>query len=913
MSDSNLILKTENEDFGEVNDENVKIIDTKTNEVKNKSFFENVKNFIIRKKEYFIALGIYSFLFLLFLAIGGVFSDKNTILLGDSYEQIGVFFEHIFDVLSGKSSLFYSSVYGKGFEIFSTIQYMFTNPFYIVVLFGGRNHIYQMFGFAIYLMLAFNLVTFIWFTNKYLKNLNNWTRILFSLLYVFSGYANFCFAFVTWFVYPSLILIVVDRFIEFVKTGKTLWFILFFVWHVVACYSVGISTAIILFVLFVTYILMVVPKENRFEKLTGLFVVFVITALSSIVIIFPSIMAVLGTGRSDSFLYSLMFVKNTKLANKVAIIFSGLAVLVLALIYFVKCNKKEKLNKFFLFAFVILFLPMFFDSMLRLLCLSKYQGFPGRFYFINEALIFFLAMSVIDKKLIKFKTCESEKIFKILFFFISSILILVILLINIFARETLGTNIKTPVTPSSGLSIYVLTFCVLGLLLVAVLLLNNFKKLSEKFSKISICILLVLSLSVNFMLFSSCSGGDDSSRTELSQLLSSCKNETGFAKSFGANVDADLMNLRSDGIRKVGVFSSLIPGNAIDIYEYFGYLTSSTVYLDDCGSLISDAMFGMKFYISDRAVDRPYLELVSKSENYYLYKNTLATNGVFSISSEFSFDEELNSVENLEKLAKFYGISGNLFEEPNLENVEISNDEINLDAIDVDFDKVKKYTFTASNTGILYVGGRFCFYTEEKSPLIGIDGICLENYDETTIEDMVFLNAGESYTFYIDEKNVKEADEISFTFLNYEPAKQLCEKLQENEINYEITKNGYKVNGTAPENSKVYIMNPKINGMSYSLNGEQMTEELLLGGIVVFDASGDFEVVANYKYPYLKLWLVAFVVVALLVCIFAIFYNKTKFKHTQKAIGYAMISVLCIIGLIVYVFGFLASIINFCL
>ena len=221
---------------------------------------------------------------------------------------------------------------------------------------------------------------------------------MFALMYVFSAFLNFNYAFITWYIYAALILILIDRFLNFIKTGKIASFIAVFVWYVVACYSIGIATSMMLFILFTIYILVTQKKANKKKLFTGLFVVFASTALTSLIILFPAIIDVLNTGRTGSFMSSILEFKKQLSLFKYAFMFGDAGILILAILYFIKCDKKDKLNIFLIIVTPVLFMPVVFDTIMKIFCFSKYQGFPARFYFLNEVALFIPAMLFVDKK-----------------------------------------------------------------------------------------------------------------------------------------------------------------------------------------------------------------------------------------------------------------------------------------------------------------------------------------------------------------------------------------------------------------------------------------------------------------------------------------------------------------------------------
>ena len=81
-------------------------------------------------------------LYMVQLAISQVypFGPDYTVASYDLSAQICPFIEHLFDVLDGKSSLFYSYSIAGGADVFGTFAYFFISPFsFIFLLFGDGN------------------------------------------------------------------------------------------------------------------------------------------------------------------------------------------------------------------------------------------------------------------------------------------------------------------------------------------------------------------------------------------------------------------------------------------------------------------------------------------------------------------------------------------------------------------------------------------------------------------------------------------------------------------------------------------------------------------------------------------------------------------------------------------------------
>ena len=876
-----------------------KSLETKSSISCNESGF---KKFIKKYYDYLLLVSITIVVFIVALAVNGAKPfGNNSFLVSDTYEQIVEFFNHIFNVIEGKSSFFYSNYYGKGIEIFSSLEYMFLNPFYLVVLLGGRANIDFMFSLSLLLMLIFNGIIFLWFSHKHFPKIKKSVRLFLALFYVFSGYLNFSISFMTWLIYPALILIVIDRFVNFIKTGKIASFIVSLVWYVVSCYSVGISTVIILFILMTLYIVIMINKEERPSKMSGLFVVFLVTALCSLIILLPSIIAIMSTGRANSFIVNMLDVKDAEIYDKLAIFVFEAFIVILDIMYIIKCNKKDKFNKFLLFASILLFAPTFFDSVLRILCFSSYQGFCNRFFFLNEAILFIVTLKLFNDNLFTFKVCKSEKFSKIICCSLIALFVIVIGVLYVIYYYAFGRYVKSPLLGNYQYDkiLVLITILLLGIFLVP--LFFNWRKIfSEKAIKLCAIIVMALSFSINCLTFISASNKDLDQTTEISELVSN-SNISGNIKIFNSTSIYLKYNYYLNSSRCPSVFTSLISVDTVNSFKNLGYMSGYVYTLSETGSLISDCLLGIKYYVTDVPQDRPYLKEIAKGETFYIYENTLSSSGAFNVNSDFVYDDNLSVIENMETLKESYGIEGTLFTEISFEPEIITDEE---------GDQKLNFKFTASTDGILYLNKLFykMELADEENP--DLYNIISEN---DVLQDLAYIEAGESYEFNIYWTNsTYNLDDIKCYFLNYEVAKNLCNKIIENQASFNYTSNGYVVNFTQSEGEKLIVTVPDIDGYNYFINGNEISVQNNFGSMVELSYIGEnLELVVSYTYPHAKIWLLFSIIAIALDIIVLTLYHFTKFKYIQKLIYYLMKGVMFLLVIVVYSLGTLFSIVWF--
>lgn len=816
------------------------------------------------------------------------FGSKSAIY-SDTRAQVLTFFEQFYDLFSGKSTFFYSNRFGKGMEIFSTMQYMFFNPFYFIVFLGGRNNIRLFITFAELFMLLFVALTFVWFSRKYFKKLSVTWRVIFALLFVFDGYISYEISFLSWIIYPGIALIVLDRFIEMLRGGKITGLILSLIWYVVTCYSVGTFTAIMLFILAVGYGIITMGKDERRGFMTKLFVVFSIAASASLVILFPSIIAVMSSFRSESLAVKLIAIENLSLKVKTSILLYDAAPMIMAVIYFIKCKKKDKFNIFLLFTVFILFVPVLFDSVMRMLCLGGYLGFQNRFYFLNEILIFCVAQKFTIEYTIKVKSEKNQKMFLWILGVLFFIYIAFIAVMTFWSFPGMGSAIKSPLHHKADVTIILLSIFAVIMILLGVTRLFGFMGVISKLAvRFFIAAVVIVSTLSQFLILGSASYTDVSREKEVKSLVQEC-GITEPVKFLTCSEDIFEENLRLGSGINFSAFSSLVSQGAWYSYQKIGYdlnIADVSVY---CGTLLADVFMGIKYYISMTEQNHPYLRLVGSGDGCYLYENTLVGSGIVTVDSAFEFDDDLSPIDNYNRLCEFYG-EGKLFETVDLDFEKSESDSKALVSV----------SYTAAEDCVVYIFGRYnlCYDKDENGEVFEVNQISVPH----GCQDLGFVRAGEtlSRTFKMDEYGL--INQPKAYIMNYKSAMNLIDKLGGKDIRVKYNKDGYEFDGHLAENETMYISFPDIDGLNYTIDGEKIEVGNVFYKMVKIDGvSGSFHFKATYKYPNLKMWIVLFAVCAAIITIIALIYRKNKFMFAAKVISPLMI-VLCA-GLVMVFYG----------
>lgn len=869
---------------------------------------EKIKGFFAANKNYFLVFGILLVVFNFMLLINGAWPyGSNTLVFSDSYAQIAAFFNHIFSWFEGKTSLFYTAHLGGGMEIFSTIQYMLINPFFLIVLICGRSNILTSINFSILFMIVFNACVMLWFLNKRFKNLSSLSKILFSLLFAFTAFSNLNFSFITWLIYPALALLLIDAFFELIENKKILRFVIVLVWFIVNCFSVGVSTSIIFVVLFFGYVFFKVQKENRKEVCTRLFVAYVIGVLACVGILFPSIMAFFSTSRGEGF-FSQILHQNSSLLHYTNItpLLLNLAVSVFAIIYVCKSFKENKTDfKFNIFTLLVCVLPVIFGIIPVLLSGGKLNALPYRFYFVTELILMLMTIKYLSG--IEKTSEKSNFVFKIMLLIFSFIIAFVFLVFEFLLFKTFTSHIKK-IDGDTAAFLMGVVLIILTIISVAIAIVGfKFKKVSSKLLKGTAYALLCVTLAFNCVTFVGPLNVKTESNKKITELLANKKLD-GKIKFLTIDDTAPTINFMADNTYSNSAFSSLISAKNIEAFSSLGFFSKGVNILNETGDLVADCLVGNKYILTTEKQNRPYLTLEDSiaygEKNIYLYKNTLATNGTVVLDKDFEFDASLDYFENIEKLQASFGLSGEIYQniQPTCEDVtNFKSSQIS---------SVKKYTFTVTESGIIYLNQGYSLSPQNN---------VIDKFEEQTLylnnpnvkawTDIAFVEAGETITFNCVSLG-KYSDinhEPKFMFASYQKVSELCAKLQNSQAVIERTKNGFEVqtNGKA---GKLVVFDVCIKGLNLKLDEKNVQNLEDFSGFVCVGVEEDNKTLsASYSYPYIWLWIGMILVCAGGAVLIYLVHKKTGLKVLEKYIYVLWWVLICCILSIFYIFCILLT------
>ena len=339
------------------------------------------------------------------------FGESYTLASYDLSAQICPFIEHLFDVLQGKSSLFYSYVIAGGADVFGTFLYFFISPFSFLFLIFGDGMVAHASGVVMGLKVAAISVSGTWFAQRLFKGIPDYVCIVIGIVYAYCGYTFVSCTYINWMDFLIYLPFCAGAFVRFVKTGKFLPFSILVACCIYTCFSIACFSMLIAFPTLVFYGLLCVGREKRNRFLADLCLSFVVAVLIALPVLLPALFAYINSARGGDggifeniwFGFTVLpddtlgsfnssnFLNDWSLAlyRKWSYILSDSVFVILTLVWFCRKGLKAPFAKFMLVAGVFTLLPVLVDEAMLLMNMGSYMSYALRFGFLNA--LYFLA------------------------------------------------------------------------------------------------------------------------------------------------------------------------------------------------------------------------------------------------------------------------------------------------------------------------------------------------------------------------------------------------------------------------------------------------------------------------------------------------------------------------------------------
>lgn len=331
------------------------------------------------------------------------FGEEYTVASYDLSAQICPLIEHLFDVLSGRSSLFYSHAVIGGTDMTGSFLYFFLSPFSFLFLIFGEGNVARAAGIVMAAKLATVSVAGTWFAKKMFKGIPDYLCIAIGIVYTYCGYMFVANTYINWVDFLIYMPFTTAAFKHFVKTEKFLPFAILMACCIYTCFSIACFSMFTVFPTLIVYAIFCVEKEKRNKFITKLCLAFVTAVLFALPVLLPAGMAYLRGARSgDSGVFANLWKGFKDMKNPVELntesfmdtftqniykkwtyIVSDAIFIILTFVWLYRSDFKKPFVKFMLVAGAFTLLPTIVDEAMVLMNMGSYMSYALRFGFLN--------------------------------------------------------------------------------------------------------------------------------------------------------------------------------------------------------------------------------------------------------------------------------------------------------------------------------------------------------------------------------------------------------------------------------------------------------------------------------------------------------------------------------------------------
>lgn len=888
-----------------------------------------------------------SLVFAVALKVNGIFPFGKSVMSSyDMLAQVAPFIEHFFDVIDGKSSLFYSFSIAGGADVFGTLAYCCISPFTFVFLLFGKGNVY--YGTSIVLplkIICIGISAYVYLRKRF-KNLSPLLRIALSLSYAFCGYLYVSNTYINWVDILIYVPVLAWGFRKLVKTGQKSTFIVGLCLIIYTCFSIACFSLLIIYPLAIAYCYIVVPKAERRKTIVDLVLALCLAVAFSLPVLIPALYAYLVSGRSSG-LFNGLFgeLKPDPLYYKISYIFTDGLTLFFTFAYLVKNGVKRPIDRFLLLAALITLMPILCDECCIVLNFGSYNSYAMRFGFLNGFYFLFVAAKFLngfaagkevaaeggteagektehisDGEMLVQKPSADNKFLKI-FFPVSLAVLCIGALVGGYFLCVAAQGDKIEKWFSSrfahslgGLEVTAIVFGIVAIIaLYGTFLIKN-KKIDRRFFAI---IMLVIVCGQSAFYTENLVYGNKKETTDFDRIgvLTDFIKTTDDGEYSRIKMKQDYLTADMPftlHTQAYSVFSSVIDDKNYAPARFFAYGgNGSNTIKSYYGTFFGDCILGNRYYISNSAsVERNYTAVVGydvdKNGNkldtgdYRLYKNNYAFPNAFVVggrAGDFNTDDFKNGnlYDKYSVLVKALGGKE--------ATVDVATSPIRVSALE---DGAYRLSYTRNELGNYFVVLDFGDKTPAKYSL----GSGENKYDVEN-NSVCLYKFGSNYstfTLYFDDATLTADDVrngVSLYCITDETVKAISAGAQARAGKSKLSAGTISVTASAEEGEYLFLNYIALPGYRATVNGKVVDiDDNLLGFMLIPLKKGENNIVVSYSSPYVKYAVFGLIAALLVGFAYLILTKKTKLfgEGFAKVINIAALALCTVVVAVFMVF-----------
>ena len=835
-----------------------------------------------------------SLVFAVALKANGIYPFGKSVMSSyDMLAQVAPFIEHFFDVIDGKSSLFYSFSIAGGADVFGTLAYCCISPFTFVFLLFGKGNVY--YGTSIVLplkIICIGISAYVYLRKRF-KNLSPLWLIALSLSYAFCGYLYVSNTYINWVDILIYIPVLAWGFRKLVKTGQKGTFIVGLCLIIYTCFSIACFSLLIIYPLTIAYCYIVVPKAERRKTIVDLVLALCLAVAFSLPVLIPALYAYLVSGRSSG-LFNGLFgeLKPDPLYYKISYIFTDGLTLFFTFAYLVKNGVKRPIDRFLLLAALITLMPILCDECCIVLNFGSYNSYAMRFGFLNGFYFLFVAAKFLNGfaagkevvaeggtdgsetedisngKTLNQKPSADNKFLKI-FFPVSLAVLCIGALVGGYFLCVAAQGDKIEKWFSSrfahslgGLEVTAIVFGIVAIIALYGAFLIKYKKINRRFFAI---IMLVIVCGQSAFYTENLVYGNKKETTDFDRIgvLTDFVKTTDDGEYTRIKMKQDYLTADMPftlHTQAYSVFSSVIDDKNYAPARFFAYGgNGSNTIKSYYGTFFGDCILGNRYYISNSSsVERNYTAVVGydvdKNGNkldtgdYRLYKNNYAFPNAFVVggrAGDFDTDDFKNGnlYDKYSVLVKALGGKDAA--------VDIATSPIRVSALE---NGAYRLSYTRHEIGNYFAVLDFGDKTPEKYSL----GSGENKYDVEN-NSVCLYKFGSNYstfTLYFDDATLTADDVrngVSLYCITDETVKAISAGAQARAGKLTLSAGKISVTANAEEGEYLFLNYIALAGHRATVNGKAVDiDDKLLGFMLIPLENGENSVVVSYSSPYVK-------------------------------------------------------------
>lgn len=859
-----------------------------------------------------IALGIFFFA----MVIKGIypFGGKHIGYI-DYDDGLVPSYTYLWDVLHGNANLFVDwNLGGGGSFVTSAVINSFLSPISWLIAIFPREGV--MFGVAFLVVIKLMLMAttaYICF-KKYFPRVSKWLLLLYSLTWTFSGWTLVHFTNIGWLDIMILLPLLLISAKKLVAEGKILWTVIILSYMLMLSYYISYMVLVGVVVIATVYVCTL--AENKKRTASSLFWAILVSILISAVAFIPSCLTSLQAHRFDgdasgtSGLFENFF---TKLS--LFVMFALPFVFFMKLLFTYKKDKKVVL--FFMLSFIICSLGLIIEPINEMWHTGSYYSFPFRYSFVILLLMIFGSLYYIDKYISAPEQSEvkPQKSKKVSWFWallppIFGMAIIVTVILAIFATNLI------PYRPMSfgNAVLYIVTF---GLTYGAIELLLLIKSKKLKLGNLpggalifALCLVQIFSLTVGFVgnsYHNTTQRVTNAFNIETPQLESGYKikdREAVYNHNFGMLISYPTLS----------TWIHISSEEQFQAYDALGYNSSSTILLSSGGTMMTDALLGNRYVLSQEQLNPTYYRQIDSFEyveddsdeksEVLLYETVFESFSAIATNVDFAglFDGQESYFDAQNKLFRA------LYQTEN--DVVTNLGDITIEEFESTEQQVSEGEFEKGFTITLQVPTDKNIYLASQNLQLDakIDG--KERTLYSGINDLGFDEDG-SVTLVVENPDGKwTAEDIQerITFGAFDAelfATEHSELSEQNQAIVNFDGSSLQISYNNAENYQ-YLFVPYVNlkNMSGMLNGESAEVASAFGGFMMVSLQqGENSITLSYQPQYLSICLIVTLVSLAIFVIFSLLNWKFDLASKKWVVWPGFVGaclVLAVVGVLVY-------------